>query len=55
MNRGEELPCPGLSVTFLREMRDVTEKILHGTNVDMPEDERKAKIEENIKKLTALF
>ena len=55
MNRGEELPCPGLSVTFLREMRDVTEKILHGTNVDMPEDERKAKIEENIKKLVAQF
>ncbi len=53
MNRGEELPCPGLSVTFLREMRDVTEKILHGTNVDMPEDERKAKIDENIKKLVA--
>ena len=53
MNRGEELPCPGLSVIFLREMRDVTEKILHGTNVDMPEDERKAKIEENIKKLVA--
>ena len=55
MNRGEELPCPGLSVTFLREMRDVTEKILHGTNVDMPEDERKAIIEENIKKLVAQF
>ncbi len=53
MNQGEELPCPGLSVIFLREMRDVTEKILHGTNVDMPEDERKAKIEENIKKLVA--
>ncbi len=53
MNQGEELPCPGLSVIFLREMRDVTEKILHGTNVDMPEDERKTKIEENIKKLVA--
>ena len=55
MNQGEELPCPGLSVTFLREMRDVTEKILFNVNVDMPEDERKAKIEENIKKLTADF
>ena len=53
MNQGEELPCPGLSVIFLREMRDVTEKILHGTNVDMPEDERKAIIEENIKKLVS--
>ena len=55
MNRGEELPCPGLSVTFLREMRDVTEKILFNITVDMPEDERKAKIDENIKKLTAAF
>ncbi|MBQ6770192.1 MAG: S46 family peptidase [Bacteroidales bacterium] len=53
MNRGEELPCPGLSVIFLREMRDVTEKILTGIDVDMPEDERQAKIDENIKKTIA--
>ena len=25
MNRSQELPCPGLTVIFLREMRDVTE------------------------------
>ena len=55
MNRGEELPCPGLSVIFLREMRDVTEKVLYNINVDMPEDERQAKIDENIKKLIAKF
>ena len=53
MNRGEELPCPGLSVIFLREMRDVTERILTGITVDMPEDERQAKIEDNIKKTIA--
>ena len=53
MNRGEELPCPGLSVVFLREMRDVTEKVLTGITVDTPEAERKAKIEENIKKIKA--
>ena len=53
MNRGEELPCPGLSVIFLREMRDVTEKVLTGITVDTPEAERKAKIEENIKKIKA--
>ena len=55
MNRGQELPCPGLSVTFLREMRDVTDKVLYNINVDMPEDERQAKIDENIKKLVAQF
>ena len=53
MNRGEELPCPGLSVTFLREMRDVTEQVLEGITIDTPEEERQAKIEENIKKITA--
>ena len=55
MNRGEELPCPGLSVIFLREMRDVTDKVLFNITVDMPEDERQAKIDENIKKLVAEF
>ena len=53
MNRGEELPCPGLSVTFLREMRDVTKQVLEGITIDTPEAERKAKIEENIKKIVA--
>ena len=53
MNRGEELPCPGLSVTFLREMRDVTEQVLEGITIDTPEEERQAKIEANIKKIVA--
>ena len=53
MNMGEELPCPGLSVTFLREMRDVTERVLEGITIDTPEEERQAKVEENIKKIIA--
>ena len=53
MNRGEELPCPGLSVIFLREMRDVTAQVLEGITIDTPEDERKAKIDENMKKIKA--
>ena len=53
MNRGEELPCPGLSVIFLREMRDVTKQVLEGITIDTPEDERKAKIDENMKKIKA--
>jgi len=53
MNRGEELPCPGLSVIFLREMRDVTEKVLHNVTDDMTEEERQNNINENITKLIA--
>ena len=53
MNRGEELPCPGLSVIFLREMRDVTEKVLYNITIDTPEDERQAMVDENIKKIIA--
>ena len=53
MNRGEELPCPGLSVIFLREMRDVTEQVLEGVTIDTPEEERQAKVDANIKKIIA--
>ena len=55
MNKNEELPCPGLSVIFLREMRDVTEKTLTGVTMDMTELERQAKIDENKKKLIEQF
>ncbi|UCG27981.1 MAG: S46 family peptidase, partial [Bacteroidales bacterium] len=44
MTRGEELPNPGLSVTFLIRMEDVTEKVLEGINDKMPEEERGQKI-----------
>ena len=53
MNPSEELPCPGLDVIFLREMRDVTDQVLVNVTDDMPEDERQAKIDENMKKLIA--
>lgn len=53
MNRGEELPCPGLSVIFLREMRDVTETVLSGITPDTKEDERQAKVDENMQQLIA--
>ena len=53
MNRNEELPCPGLSVIFLREMRDVTERVLEGITIDTPEEERQTKVDENIKKIIA--
>lgn len=53
MDRSQELPCPGMSVTFLREMRDVTSRVLEGVTDDMDEADRQAKIEANIKKITA--
>ena len=53
MNRGEELPCPGLSVIFLREMRDVTSQVLEGVSIDMPEGDRKAKVDANMKRIIA--
>jgi len=49
MNRDEELPNPGLSVTFLISMEDVTEKTLEGVTSEMSEDERRKKIKENSK------
>ena len=53
MNRGEELPCPGLSVIFLREMRDVTAQVLDGIDIEMAEADRQAKVDANIKKIVA--
>ncbi len=40
MSRQEELPNPGLTVTFLKRMEDVTDKVLSGVNDKMTGDER---------------
>ena len=53
MNRSQELPCPGLTVIFLREMRDVTAQVLNEVTDDMTEEKRQATINENIKKIIA--
>lgn len=45
MSREEELPCPGLSVTFLVRMEDMTEEVLKGITEEMDEEERAEKIE----------
>ena len=52
-DRSQELPCPGLTVTILREMRDVTEQVTSNVNDDMDEAERTRLINENIQKLVA--
>ena len=50
--REQELPCPGLSVTRLVRMEDVTARILEGVNDSDDEQARSIKIEENIEKVT---
>ena len=52
MNRGEELPAPGLQVTFIRHIEDVTKMVLSGVKNDMTEAERAEKVQLNIEKLT---
>jgi hypothetical protein len=47
MSRKEELPNPGLSVTFLKEMRDVTDDVLKGISEDMTVSKRNEIIQIN--------
>ncbi len=44
MSREEELPNPGLTVTFLIRMEDVTPRVMANLNDTMPEDLRREKI-----------
>ena len=47
MNRSEELPNKGLTVSFLEKMEDVTSIILKGYDSSMTEDERVALVKKN--------
>jgi len=47
MNKGEELPNPGLTVTFLVRMEDVTNKMLEGVTDDMTEAARAELLKKN--------
>ncbi len=51
MNREEEMPCPGLTVTFLRKVEDVSKQVLENIAGTLTEEERKMMIEENIERL----
>jgi len=53
MNRAEELPNAGLSVTFMVRMEDVSKKVLKGTDKATTEDERNKIIKENIETVKA--
>ena len=51
MTMEEELPCPGLTAKMLRNMEDVTEKVLFGITDETTDDERAKIISENIKNI----
>src|SRR5688572_5281669 len=51
MNQGEEIPNPGLFVTFIVRIDDVTSALLAGVNRDMTEAERQSTIEKNLSAL----
>ena len=52
MSAKEELSNPGLTVTFLKKMEDVTDKVLLGTNERMDLIERERIMESNIAVIT---
>ncbi len=52
MSRDEELPNPGLTVTILKRMEDVTERVLQGVTDAMDNTERDSIITSNIKEVT---
>ena len=51
MSREEELPNPGLTVSFLEYMIDVTDEVLKGYKPKMTEEKRIALVEKNSKKI----
>lgn len=46
-----EIPCPGLSVTFIRDLEDVSLRILNGLDDELPEAKRDSIISTRIKHL----
>jgi len=52
MTRAQEIPCPGLTVTRLVRMEDVTARVLDGVTDGMSEQERETVVENNIKTVT---
>lgn len=53
MKMDEELPNPGLKVSFLQYMKDVTGQVLKGYDPKMTEAERVALVEKNSKEIEA--
>ncbi|MBK7711545.1 MAG: S46 family peptidase [Bacteroidales bacterium] len=53
MSRKEELSNPGLTVTFLKRMEDVTDKVMQGVTDAKDNNEREKIISSNIKEIAA--
>jgi hypothetical protein len=53
MSRQEELPNPGLTVTILKRMEDVTDKVLAGVTDTMENSRRNCIIDANIKEIAS--
>lgn len=46
MDYKEELPCPGMSVTFIRSIEDVSDRILPFLSDSMSEQQRQKQVDE---------
>ncbi|PLX00808.1 MAG: serine protease [Marinilabiliales bacterium] len=55
MNQDEELPNPGLTVTLMVRMEEVTNQVLEGVEPNMSEADRDEKIKENSDKIIEAF
>ena len=53
MNRGQELPNKGLTVSFLERMEDVTDQVLKGYVPSMTEAQRDSVVRVNTRRLTS--
>jgi len=53
MNRSQELACPGMTVSFLERMEDVTATVLKGVTDSMSESERNEVIGKNMSAIKA--
>jgi hypothetical protein len=51
--RSEELPCPGVTATFITRMEDVTIRAMQGISEGMGERDRQAQIDKNLTELKA--
>ena len=52
-SKSEELPCPGLTITLLKYMKDVTKQVLDGVDNSLNSDQRKTLIQTNIESIIA--
>jgi len=51
MSNSEELPNPGLFVTFIVRIEDVTKQVLEGVTAKMNESERQSQVDKNMESL----